>query len=73
LVDGTDYKTTTARRAAERRKRTEHSIVLDQNRLDLKGTDAVAGGLEHVVGAAHIPEIPVLVPARSVVCQHLVW
>ncbi len=59
--------------AAERRKRTEHCIVLDQNRLDLKGADAVAGGLEHVVGAAHIPEVPVLVPARSVVCQHLVW
>jgi len=35
--------------------------VLDQTVFDLARADAVAGGLEHVVGAALVPEVAVLV------------
>ena len=36
-----------------------HGRVLDQAVLDLARPDAVAGGLEHVVGAALVPEVAV--------------
>src|SRR4051794_62985 len=40
--------------------------MLEADRLDLEGTDPVAGGDDHVVGAPFVPEVAVLVPARCV-------
>ena len=39
----------------------EHRRVLHQRALDLERADAVAGALDHVVGAAHEPVVAVLV------------
>src|SRR5215211_4834722 len=41
-------------------------LVLYEDTLDLEGTDAVAGGEDHVVRPAHEPQVPVLVPVRPV-------
>jgi len=43
-----------------------HGLVLDQAVLDLARADAVAGGLEHVVAAALIPEITVGIHHRGI-------
>ena len=40
--------------------------VADERALDLRGAEAVAGDVEHVVDAAHDPEVAVLVLARPV-------
>src|SRR3712207_4994643 len=40
--------------------------MLYEDALDLEGADAVAGREDHVVRAAHEPQVPVLVPVRPV-------
>ncbi|OBQ31652.1 MAG: hypothetical protein AN485_23500, partial [Anabaena sp. MDT14b] len=45
-----------------------HRGMLDQAVLDLARADAVAGGLEHVVAAALVPEVAVLVANGHVAC-----
>src|SRR5439155_16831863 len=40
--------------------------MLHQAVLDLRGTDAVARALEHVVGAALVPEIAVRIALREI-------
>src|SRR5436189_473083 len=40
--------------------------MLDQAVLDLGRTDAISGGLEHVVGAALVPQVTVVIDARLV-------
>ena len=44
----------------------QHIGQLHNHALNLKGPNAVAGRLDHVIGAAHIPEVPVLVPPGGV-------
>ncbi len=46
--------------------RVGHGRVLDQAVFDLAGPDAVAGGLEHVVGAPLVPEVAVGVAGGQV-------
>ena len=41
-------------------------VVLEAGRLDLEGADPVAGGDDHVVGAARVPDVAVLVLGRGV-------
>ena len=53
-----------ARRRARRRRRLGHRRVGDQRRLDLEGPDPVAGGDDHVVGAALEVEVAVVVGVR---------
>src|ERR671933_1169882 len=43
-----------------------HRRVLQAGRLDLEGTDAIAGGDDHVVGAPGVPDVAVLVLHRGV-------
>src|SRR5918997_4202329 len=40
--------------------------VLYEDALDLERADAGAGGADHVVGTAHEPQVPVLVPVSPV-------
>ncbi|MFN8566072.1 MAG: hypothetical protein U0Z44_00830 [Kouleothrix sp.] len=40
--------------------------MLDQCALDLERADAVAGAEDHIIGAAHEPEIAVLIDDRPV-------
>ena len=51
------------------RRRLEDVGVLDQGALDLEGSDAVAGGDDHVVGPSDEPEVAVLVPVRAIAGQ----
>ena len=44
----------------------QHVGQLHDDGFDLEGPDAVAGGLDHVVGAADIPEVAVLIPPGHV-------
>ena len=46
-----------------------HGRMLDQRVLDLHRADAVTGGADHVVGAALVEEIALLVPAHDVAAQ----
>ena len=48
------------------RGRLAHRRMLQARRLDLERADAVAGGDDHVVGAALVPVVAVLVLARGV-------
>src|SRR5699024_7462457 len=42
-----------------------HGVVLHQGALHLEGPDAVAGGLDDVVGAAHVPVVaPLIAPGE---------
>ena len=48
------------------RRRLAHRRVLEARRLDLERPDPVAGGDDHVVGAARVPDVAVLVLGRGV-------
>lgn len=44
----------------------QHCGMLHQHAFDLKGSDAVAGSLDDIIGAAHIPEVTVLITPRGI-------